>query len=163
MNDRDAHERPDRHGFDANRSYLSAAVGRVVPESVVRRALRVDVETDRERYAPGDPIEFTVTFHNRLPVPVSVPTPRRRLWGWTLDGDLEASDEPRYSGVEPSSFPFRANERKVFRHTWNGLRKRVGERTRWRPLAPGTYELTAFVATDDPRPSAATTVRIEAD
>ena len=144
------------------------AIGRhlaaFVPAALARRAIAVSIETDREVYARDQPVGITVEFSNRLPVPVSVPTPRRRPWGWTIDGALEASDERRYVRDRPSAFRFGAGERKRVRFTWHGrLERTAGDRRESVVPDPGTYELRAFVATptDRYRPEAATTIRFE--
>ncbi len=141
----------DRLGFDENRNVLTETLGRLVPQPVARRALTVDVETDRSSYAPGDDIAFRVTLENRLPLPVVVETPDRRLWGWTVDGELEASDEPRFDDPTretPGSFAFRGGERKVVSRTWHGRVRRVDgrESARWVDLDPGRHELGVFLA-----------------
>lgn len=154
-------DREDRHGFDENRNYLAAALGKFVPQSLARRAVNVSIATDAERYAPGEPVTITATFANRLPVPITVRTPRRRLWGWSVDDELEASDETRYIRPNPGSFGFRPRERKRVEWVWNGLFERTAER-RWVPAEHREHEIRAFVALDgDERPSATTTVRIE--
>ena len=154
----------DRHGFDEGGNTVAEAVGKFVPQAVARRALSVDVETDRERYAPGDPVVVTVTVRNRLPVPVAVTTPRRRLWGWSVDGELDASDERVHESDTPGIFAFRATERKVLRHRWCGRFKRTrGDRTRWVDPAPGVHEVRAFVAVTDPRPSDAVEIEMRAE
>jgi hypothetical protein len=141
----------DRLGFDENRNVLTEALARFVPQAVARRALSVDVETDRSVYTPADDVHFRVTFENRLPVPVVVETPDRRLWGWTVDGELEASDESRFDDPTretPGQFAFRGGERKVVSRTWHGRVRRVdeGDRTRWVDLDPGQHELGVFLA-----------------
>ncbi|SFR51201.1 hypothetical protein [Halogeometricum limi] len=159
-----AAERQDRYGFDDTKSPIAEALGKFVPQPLVRRGLSVTVETDRERYALGDAVEFTVTVTNHLPLPVAVETPTRRLWGWTVDGELEASNEQIYLPPSPTKLSFRANESKTFTQTWNGLLKRVGDDdtpTRWVEPAPGTHELAAFLALGDDRPEDATEIRIE--
>ena len=152
----------DRHGFDDAGSTVADVAGKFVPQAVARRALSVDVSTDRRRYAPGDPVELTVAVRNRLPVPVAVTTPRRRLWGWSVDGERDASDERVHESDTPGVFAFRAGERKVLRHRWSGRFKRTGgDRTRWVTPDPGVHEVRAFVAVADPRPSDAVEIRIE--
>lgn len=151
----------DEFGFDETRSSLTDALGRFVPQAVGRRALAVSVSTDRDRYDRGDPVELTVVIRNRLPVPVHIVTPGRRLWGWTVDGELEASDEPRFAGDDGGVLTFRANERKVTTHTWDGRLKRSGPRTRWVLPDPGPHEIRAFVATAEPRPTDATTIHVD--
>jgi hypothetical protein len=145
--------RDDRFGFDENRNVLTEALARLVPQSVARRALAVDVAVDRSTYAVGDDVPFRVVFRNRLPLPVVVETPDRRLWGWTVDGELEASDESRFADPTrdtPGRFAFRGGERKVVTRTWSGRFRRVreGEPTRWVDAEPGRHELGVFLAYD---------------
>lgn len=159
-----AGERQDRYGFDDTESRVAAALGTFVPQALVRRGLSVTVRTDRGTYAPGDPVELTVVVENGLPLPVTVATPTRRLWGWTVDGELEASDERISLSESPSKFAFRGGERKVLTRTWNGLFKRVGDgdaRTRWVEPEPGVHEIGAHLALAGNRPADATTIRIE--
>lgn len=141
----------DRLGFDENRNVITEALSKLVPQALARRALTVDVETDRETYTVDDDIAFRVVFKNRLPLPVVVETPDRRLWGWTVDGHLEGSDEPRFadpSRETPGSFAFRGGEHKVVSRTWHGRVRRVGGDgpTRWVDLEPGHHELGVFLA-----------------
>lgn len=155
-----AGDREDRHGLDETRNYLAAALGTFVPQRLARRAVSVSVETDKRRYAPGEAVTIVATFANRLPLPITVRTPRQRRWGWSVDGELEASDEIRYTRPNPSSFAFRPRERKRVEWEWNGRFERTDER-RWVPAEPREYEIRAFVALGgDDRPSATTTVRI---
>lgn len=154
----------DRYGLDedTNPNHLASIASKFVPQWLARRAVTVDVLTDRERYARGEPVDITVEFTNRLPVPVAVETPQRRLWGWTVDGNLEASDERRYADGRPGSLEFRGRERKRFHRRWDGQVKRVGDGspTRWEQ-ATGEVEIGAHLALGDERPEATTTVRIE--
>jgi hypothetical protein len=141
----------DPFGFDENRNVVTEALSKLVPQAVARRALTVSVETDRAVYTVGDDVHFRVTFTNRLPLPVVVETPDRRLWGWTVDGELEASDEPRFSDPAretPGQFAFRGGERRVVSRTWHGRFRRVGdgEPTRWVDVEPGRHELGVFLA-----------------
>lgn len=163
--DRGRGKESDRHGFEETTSYLSKALGSLVPQWLARRAIAVEVTTDADRYEPGEPVEITVEFENRLPVPVTVETPRRRLWGWTIDGELSASDEPRYASATPAALSFRPRERKRVVRTWHGRFKRVGSieggaTAEWVPAKPREYEIRAFLATEDRRPADATTIRI---
>lgn len=159
-----ADDRRDRYGFDEARNPLVEAVGKFVPQSVVRRALSIRVETDRETYAPGDPVELTVTIANTLPLPVVAETETRRLWGWTVDGELEASDERVYVGDAPGTLAFRPKERKVIALAWDGRFKRVGEEgapTRWVEADPGVHEVGAFLALPGRRLDDAVEIRME--
>ena len=149
----------DPAGLDESRNYLTEALGRLVPQSLARRAVAVRVETDREEYAQDEPVRLTVVFRNRLPVPVVVATDERR-WGWTVAGELEASDEPRAAEAGEATMRFRGGERRRVEVRWDGRFKRVGRRTRWVTPDPGEYEVAAFLAVDDPRPRDATTIRV---
>jgi len=150
-----------RFGFDQNRSYLSAALGWLVPQWLARRAIAVSVETDRPQYRQGDTVEMTIEFKNRLPVPVEIETPRRRLWGWSVDGELEATDERVYTPGHPGLFSFRPREHKTVHREWAGRFKRTdGDTTRWVTPKPKEYEIEAFVAVDGSRPSDSTTIEI---
>lgn len=163
--DRGRGKESDRHGFEETTSYLSKALGSLVPQWLARRAIAVEVTTDADRYEPGESVEITAEFRNRLPVPVTVETPKQRLWGWTVDGELEASDEPRYASPTPAALTFRPRERKRFSWTWHGRFKRVGSlpdgaTAEWVPAEPREYEIRAFLATEDRQPADVTTVRI---
>ena len=163
----------DRLGFDENRNVLTETLGRLVPQSVARRALTVDVETGRAVYAPDDAIAFRVTFENRLPLPVVVETPDRRLWGWTVDGELDASDESRFEDPgrdTPGTFAFRGGERRVVSRTWHGRFRRVADEgddddgsTRWVDAAPGRHELGVFLAYDGGASASTTFEVVETD
>ncbi|MFC7135602.1 hypothetical protein [Halobaculum litoreum] len=156
------HEDRDRLGFDETRDYLGTAVGALLPAPLVARGLTIAVETDREVYAPGDPVAVRVAIRNRLPVPIAVSTPSRRLWGWEVDGALEASEEPRRDPGGSGTLSFRARERKTHEWTWDGrVTRRDGRRTRSTPLSRGDHEIRAFVATRRERPAARTTIRVE--
>lgn len=152
----------DRYGLDeeTNPNQLASVVGTFVPQWLVRRGLAVRVRTDRERYDRGDPVEITIEIRNRLPLPVTLATPRRRLWGWAVDGYLEASDETRFVDDQAGSLEFRGRERKRFVREWDGRIKHEGERTEWEQ-ATGDLEITAFLALDGNRPTDSTTIRIE--
>lgn len=150
---------PDRFGFDETRSYITEYLGRLVPNSVVRRAVAVRVETNGAVYERGEPVEITVSFRNRLPLPIAVPTPERRLWGWSIDGELEASDERRYTRPAPSTFEFRPRETKRKTVVWNGRLERTGDRE-WVLPEPGDHEIVGFLATESRAPRDATTVTI---
>ena len=152
----------DRYGFDETRDYLGAAVSRLLPRRLLRRGLSITVATDADSYAPDDPIRIRVEIRNAYPVPVEVPTASRRLWGWEVDGLLEASDEPRRDPGGRGQLSFRARERKTFTWTWDGRVKRVtDEGARSVPLDTGEHELRAFVGTRSKRPTASTTFRVE--
>lgn len=154
----------DRFGLDdeTNPNQLAAVAGKFVPQPLARRGLAVNVSTDRDRYARDEQVDIAIELRNRLPVPVTVATPQRRLWGWSVDGYLEASDERRYDDGEPGQFEFRARERKRFLRRWDGRIKheQAGSPTRWEQ-ATGELEIAAFVAVAGDRPTDTTTIRIE--
>jgi len=154
-------EREHRHGLDDTRDHVRRLLGSFVPQWVARRAVAVSVTTDDVRYEAGDQVAITIRFRNRLPVPVTVRTPGKRLWGWTVDGELEASDEPRRRSADGGSLSFSPRECKEITRTWDGRFKRVDDRTRWVPADPGEYEIAAFLAVDGDRPTDVATIRIE--
>lgn len=127
-------------------SLLAKAVGGVIPQAVAQRAVRVSLSVDAKRHRRGDPVELTVEFTNRLPVPVAVRTPRSRLWGWSVDGRLEASAEPRYEPEATNEFRFLANERKRATWRWNGRVTDTDGHSRW--ASPGEHVVRAFLAVD---------------
>lgn len=159
-------DRSERSGADADDSRYTTAnvLAALVPTALARRLLRVSVETDRRVYDRDDPVEITVEFKNPLPVPIDIPTPEQRRWGWTIDGLLEASDETRYTRSRPSSFSFAGGERKRTSFTWNGrFERHRGDDYRESVVPePGEYEIRVFVATHEDafRPSDAITVTI---
>jgi len=144
----------DRTGFDDTENYLSAAVSRFVPQWLARRAVAVDVSTDRAAYDAGDPVTITVRFRNRLPVPVEVATPTRRPWGWAVDGVLEGTDERRYVRESSAALSFRAGETKTATVTWNGHFRRENAEglDRSEPADSGDHTVSAFLCVDDRRP-----------
>jgi len=131
-----------------------------VPAAVARRAITASVTIDRDEIRPGDAVTVTIEFANRLPVPVSVGTPRQRLWGWTVDGELAASDERRFVRDSPGTLTFRGGERKRVSRSWNGRFERDGELREWVDAEPGEYEIRAFVATENREPSDSVTVQV---
>lgn len=142
---------------------VSRSIGGLVPMSLARRAVTVSVSTDRQRYERGDAVELTANFKNWLPVPVEIPTPKQRPWGWDVNGELEASDERVHTRENPSAFRFSGGERKQVEFVWNGRFERTEGVHEWVTPAPGEYEITVFVATHPRthRLSDSTTVRIE--
>ena len=164
MGPSDSRHSVDPFGFDENRNVLTEALGKLVPQRVARRALTVSVETDRDTYAVDEHVRFRVTVRNRLPFPVVIETPNRRLWGWTVDGELEASDEPRFDDPRrdtPGTLAFRGGQQLVVERTWRGRFRRVpeDEPTRWVPADPGHHELGVFLAYEG-GPRATTTFEV---
>ncbi|MGM0606370.1 MAG: hypothetical protein ACQETB_11965 [Halobacteriota archaeon] len=157
----------DRLGFDETTDYLAVALSKFVPNWLAKRAVTVSVSTDRDEYERGEPVDIVVEFTNRLPIPVEVPTPQHRLWGWTVDGLLEATDENRHIRSTPARFAFRGGERKRIVRRWHGRFRRVGTNEhdgldRSVLPEPGEYEITAFLAVDanGSRPEDSVTVTI---
>lgn len=152
----------DRTGFDETKNYLTDAISRVVPEWLSRRAVAVDVRTDRTEYDAGEPVEITVQIRNRLPVPVEVVTTSRRRWGWRVDGVVEATDEKRYVRDEPTAVAFRAGETKTATVTWNGHFRRENDTglDRSVPAERGEHTVSAFLPVTDPQPHHEDSTRI---
>ncbi len=150
----------DRLGFDQTRNYTTEIIGKLLPRWVARRAVRVSLQTDADHYRQGEPVEITLEFKNRLPIPIALYTPSRRLWGWTVDDYLEASDEPRYVDDTPGKFSFRGGERKTVDITWDGRIKHAGDPDVWKLPEPGEHTLTGFIATEN-RPMDSVVIEIE--
>jgi hypothetical protein len=157
-------ETGEQLGFDETKNYSAPVLAKLVPNTVAKRVIGVSVTTDRETYTLGEPITIQIKFKNRLPVPVKVPTPRNRRWGWKADEYLEATNEKRYVRKTPSTFDFRARERKTIVRSWDGRIHRPQKHgpDRFEPVERGDHSITAFLATgdDDSCPSAETTIRI---
>jgi len=155
----------DRFGFAETADWLRAGLGGLVPQPLARRAVVVTVDLDREVIAPGEPVEIAVSFRNRLPVPVSVATPKRRRWGWTVDGELAGGGADVRTRARPSAFAFDARERKTVRRTWRGRFRRPDAEggARWIDAEPGEHAVAAFVATADRTPRASATVLVRED
>jgi hypothetical protein len=151
-----------RFGLDDTENELTDLLGRFVPQWLAQRAIAVSVAVPRREFAVGDPVPFTVEIRNRLPVPVAVRTPSRRLWAWTVDGELAASDESTYAGDTAGQFALEGSDVLRIEREWSGRFKRTGgpgDRTEHVLPDRGTHEIAAFVATDDPRPRG--TVEVE--
>ncbi len=146
-------------GEDYDTSVFSRGLEKLVPAAVARLAATIDVETDRDVYAPGDPVTLRVSVGNRIPLPIDVPIAERRVWGWSVDGLLEATDERTYEPDGSRSFSMRPGETRTFEHVWNGRVKRERDRTTHEPLDPGEHEISAFLGTN-PRKTASTTITV---
>jgi hypothetical protein len=138
----------------------SAASHVLVPTWLRRRAVTVTVETDRDSYAPDEPVGFRVRFRNRLPFPVAVPTASPVPWTWSIDGVDEASHVATLP-EERGLFEFDRAERKQFTRRWQQRFQRDG-RT-WTPADRGEHTLAARINTPSGVESvtAETTFRIE--
>ncbi|GAA0675259.1 hypothetical protein ACFQDG_06745 [Natronoarchaeum mannanilyticum] len=120
-----------------------------VPTSLRDRAITVDVETERETYAPGEPVAIRVRMRNRAPVPIAIPTPTPVRWDWTVDG---VRQDARVDDVDPPDrkehLTFARSETKAFSRTWRQTFK-TGDRE-WTDAEEGRHEIAAFVDVDSP-------------
>ena len=143
--------RADEYDLEEGRSVFSRGLDVLVPGFLARWALSVRLETDKTEYGPNEPVEIRITIANRLPVPIEAPLTNQRVWGWTVDGTLEAIDEPLYTPDRPRTLALRAREVRTFDRRWDRQIKRTGSPPRWEPVPPGTYTISAFVSTAPPR------------
>lgn len=90
-----------------------------VPRSLRSFAISVSIETNKARYAEGEPVAFRVEFRNRLPIPISLTTRSPVRWTWALDGVQEASYVEEAVPDETSTFQFSRAERKQFTRQWS--------------------------------------------
>ncbi|WP_435062357.1 hypothetical protein [Halobaculum sp. EA56] len=137
-------ESEEGRGSHVNWANVSHAL---FPSRLRARAIAVDVETDKDRYAPDEPVRFRATFRNRLPMPVSLVTETPVRWSWAVDGLVEASEV--YEPPEPrrTRFDFRRSERKRFERRWpQRIREREDE---WRAAAPGEHTLSVRIGAVD--------------
>jgi len=152
--------RPDEREIQTrDLNVLTRGLSGFVPATVAKRAVTIAVETDREQYAVDEPVGLAVTLRNRIPFPIDVETTGRRIWGWRVDGLLEASDELLHESSEPRSFSMQARETITIEFEWNGRFKREGSPTRWESAQRGEHEVEAFLAVDPPKTDS-TTVRL---
>lgn len=153
----------DRFGLDETENELTDLLGRFVPQWLAQRAVSVSVSVPRREFSVGEPVPFTVEIRNRLPVPVTVRTPTRRLWGWEVDGELAASDESTYAGENAGQFALEGGDALRIEREWSGRFKRTGgrgERTEHVLPDRGVHELAAFVATSDPQPRSSVEIEL---
>lgn len=154
---------PDDSGSgdgDGIEDYFGETMRKVIPQPIVRRTIEVSIGTDREAYRVGEPVVITLSFFNRLPFPVRVETPTPRLWGWAVDGLVDASEERPYLGENLGVLQFRPREKKERRLEWSGRFKRVDGRTHWESAEPGPHEITGFLGNGEGLPQDSTTVQI---
>lgn len=134
----------------------------LVPRWLRYRGVSVSVSTPQSIYERGDPIPITVTMHNSLPFPVTLPTRSRLAWSWEVDGHREASRVPEQPSQRGGEFIFDRGERKQFRRTWHQLFQVSS--SEWEPAAAGEHVIRAAInvdATDPGRLADETTIRIE--
>jgi hypothetical protein len=132
----------------------------LLPRSLRRRALVVDVTTDRARYAPDEPIRLHVTVRNRLPLPLRLRTTAPVPWTWSIDGVDRASEVDTLPD-EAGTLRFARRETKTFAATWYQRRRVASDE--WVAVDAGDHTLRARLLVPDPtgRLAASTTVRIE--
>jgi hypothetical protein len=152
----------DRDGDRGSRTInWEAASHALVPRRLRALALGVEVETDSDVYGPEEPVNFRVTFRNRVPFPIWLETTSPVRWSWSIDGLEEASrlaNHPDDGGV----FRFGRGERKRFRRRWP-QRFRESHGT-WRPAERGEHTLAVRINAPDADARglrAETTFRIE--
>jgi hypothetical protein len=130
----------------------------LLPRTLRRRAVVVDCATDRERYAPDEPIRLRVTVRNRLPLPLRLRTVAPVPWTWSVDGVDRASEIDTLPD-DAGALRFARRETKTFEAVWH-QRVRVAA-DEWIVADTGEHTLRARLLVDDPRLAATTTVRIE--
>ena len=132
----------------------------LLPRFVRRRALVVDCATDRERYAPDDPVRLRITVRNRLPLPIRLRTRAPVPWTWSVDGVDRASTVDSLP-EDAGALRLSSRETKTFRATWY-QRLRVAD-DEWVAVDPGDHTLRARLLVADPsdRLTATTAIRIE--
>ena len=119
---------------------------RLIPDWVRHRALSVSVSTPRTEVPVGDPVHFTVTLRNALPVPLTVRTAAPLLWQWDVDGYPEASHLENTWNGDDSEWRFDRGERKRFSRRWQGMFRVAADE--WRPAEPGEYAIGAGLTVD---------------
>lgn len=158
-------QRDDEAKPQALRSVPSGLLSRLfLPHSLRYRATNVSIETPEGPFTAGQPIPFTVTIKNALPVPVTLPIESPIPWTWSIDGHQSASRVGDAGApAERRGFRLDRGERKQFTRRWSGSFK-VGARE-WEPATPGEHTIAVGLNVTDPEGSgvyAETTVRIEA-
>ena len=140
-------ERPTK--LQALRSVPSSTLSDVlVPRRLRHLPISVSVETSDDEYGVGEPVPFRVTFRNRLPVPISIPTVSPLLWVWMVDGNVEAAEVPiRDPPDEEGTLSFDRGERKEFQRRWDQL-FRVSD-SEWEPAGVGSYTIGAAINAAD--------------
>lgn len=118
----------------------------LVPRWVRPWAIDVSIETNRERYAPDEPVGFRVEFRNRLPIPISLSTRTPVRWTWAMDGIEEASHVQQPVPDEGATFRFDRAERKRFSRQWS-QRFRMSK-SEWALAEPGEHTVSVQVNTD---------------
>lgn len=158
--DADPHSPRERDRTPKYRSLnWRAASHALLPVRLRRWALDVQIETNRDVYAVGEPVDLRVRFRNRLPMPVTLRTESPVRWHWSVDGRIEARDDPPAEPDDPALFEFDRSETKTFTRRWP-QRFRTDDRT-WEPAGPGEYTLAVGVNDGTDSLRAETTVRVD--
>ncbi|MCL9818193.1 hypothetical protein [Natronocalculus amylovorans] len=137
----------DPFGFDEPTNVFTRGVSQIIPQWLARKSVTVSIQTDKNHYAVDEPIKITILIRNRLPVPIRILTTQTRVWGWKVDGLVDASEEIYYQPKSQNVIELRAGETKKHAISWDGRIKRVDDRTHWEPLSRGIHTVTAFVTT----------------
>lgn len=161
MNRPDEASETSETSLDRSQTRVGETLGAFIPQRLARRAISATVTTDKRTYSVDEPVRITIEFRNRLPFPVPVETETPRIWGWTVDGRLAASDEKPYLSETSNRLDFRASETRKFTREWSGRFKRTNGRTRWEPASPGTYTIRSFLGSEESSIVDETTIRIE--
>ena len=139
--------KPDPFGFDEPTNVFTRGISQIIPQWLARKSVTVSIQTDKQQYVVDESIEITIQIRNRLPVPIRVLTTQKRVWGWEVDGLVDASEEVYYQPESQNVIELRAGETKTHTVSWNGRIKRTDDRTHWEPLSRGTHTVSAFIST----------------
>jgi hypothetical protein len=156
--DRTARDSPATRPGTTRSLDAAKATHALLPAALRRRALVLDCETDRTRYAADEPVSLRVTVRNRLPVPLRLRTEAPVPWTWSVDGLDRASRIDSLPG-DQGVVRFGRRETKTFEATWY-QRFRVAT-AEWVAADSGEHRLGARLLVGDDRLAATTTVRIE--
>ncbi|ADD04173.1 uncharacterized protein Nmag_0586 [Natrialba magadii ATCC 43099] len=160
------HERESSTTVQSFRSVNSSTLSKLfVPTGLRQRAISVDIVTPQTTFSAGEPIPFTVTMRNSLPLPVTLSTESPLLWTWDIDGVTEATHVARYDPPDKSGeFNFQRGERKRFRKVWHQLFK-VSD-SEWEEAATGEHTISVQINVPNAEEkglTAETTVHISPD
>jgi hypothetical protein len=127
----------------------SAWSDRLLPVRLRQWAVSVSVSVPRSEFQQGEQIPFAVTFRNRLPVPVTVPTGSPAVWQWRVDDHLDASRLEENNRSDGSGkLRLKRGENRQVRRRWS-QRFRVGGRE-WVDAETGEHTISAAVTVADP-------------
>ena len=127
----------------------SAWSDRLLPHSVRRWAVVVDLSAPDQPIAEGEDVPFQFTLKNRLPIPVTIETASPRLWTWTVDGVQSASHVSLENPpTKTNKLKLDRGERREIRRNWSGM-FRVSKRE-WEPAERGEHTIRAAINVADP-------------